>query len=194
MDLSSFLTHKTIKKINSWEEKFNVKVIVCSPSKSRLGVFIPKRHDYHVVRINNNLNKYEFLITLIHEIAHASIWEKYGRRVNPHGDEWKEQYKKMILPFLNPEFFPEDILRPLSNHIINPKASTVRDLELSMILKKYDKHKSTFISEINDGDEFSIDNGKRFVRIEKLRKNYKCKEISTGKLYRFSPLAEVNLI
>ena len=194
MDLSSFLTHKTIKKINSWEEKFNVKVIVCSPSKSRLGVFIPKRHDYHVVRINNNLNKYEFLITLIHEIAHASIWEKYGRRVNPHGDEWKEQYKKMILPFLNPEFFPEDILRPLSNHIINPKASTVRDLELSRMLKKYDKNRSTFLSEINDGDEFYIDNGKRFVRMEKLRKNYQCKEISTGKLYRFSPLAEVNLI
>ena len=194
MDLSSFLTHETIKKINSWEEKFNVKVIVCSPSKSRLGVFIPKRHDYHVIRINNNLNKYEFLITLIHEIAHASIWEKYGRRVNPHGDEWKEQYKKMILPFLNPEFFPEDILRSFSNHMINPRASTVRDMELSKILKKYDKNRSTFISEINDGDEFSIDNGKRFVRIEKLRKNYKCKEISTGKLYRFSPLSEVNLI
>ena len=194
MNLSSFLTHETIKKINSWEEKFNVKVILISPSKSRMGVFIPKRDGYHLVRINNNLNKYEFLITLIHEIAHASIWEKYGKRVNPHGDEWKEQYKKMMLPFLNPEFFPEDILRPLSNHIINPRASIVRDLELSMILKKYDKHKSTFISEINDGDEFYIDNGKRFVRIEKLRKNYQCKEISTGKLYRFSPLAEVNLI
>ena len=194
MDLSSFLTHETIKKINSWEEKFNVKVIVCSPSKSRMGVFIPKRHDYHVVRINNNLNKYAFLITLIHEIAHASIWEKYGRRVNPHGDEWEEQYKKMMLPFLNPEFFPEDILRPLSHHMVNPRASTIRDLELSRILKKYDNNKSTFISEINDGDEFSIDNGKRFVRIEKLRKNYKCKEISTGKLYRFSPLAEVDLI
>ena len=194
MDLSSFLTSETIKKINSWEEKFNVKIIVCSPSKSRLGVFIPKRHDNHVIRINNNLNKYAFLITLIHEIAHAVIWEKYGRRVNPHGEEWKDQYKKMMLPFLNPEFLPEDVLKSLSNHMINPRASSVRDLELSMILKKYDKHKSTFISEINDGDEFSIDNGKRFIRIEKLRKNYKCKEISTGKLYRFSPLAEVNLI
>jgi len=194
VDLSSFLTSETIKKINSWEEKFNIKIIVCSPSKSRLGVFIPKRHDNHVVRINNNLNKYAFLITLIHEIAHAVIWEKYGRRVNPHGEEWKDQYKKMMLPFLNPEFFPEDVLRLLSNHMINPKATTVRDLELYMILKKYDKNRSTFISEINDGDEFSIDNGKRFVRIEKLRKNYKCKEISTGKLYRFSPLAEVKLI
>ena len=194
MDLSSFLTSETIKKIHSWEEKFNVKIIVCSPSKSRLGVFIPKRDDNHVIRINNNLNKYAFLITLIHEIAHAVIWEKYGRRVNPHGEEWKDQYKKMILPFLNPEFFPEDVLRSLSNHMINPRASSFRDLELSMILKKYDKHKSTFISEIHNGDEFSIDNGKRFVRIEKLRKNYQCKEISTGKLYRFSPLAEVKLI
>ena len=194
MDLASFLTSETIKKINSWEEKFNVKIIVCSPSKSRLGVFIPKSHDNHVIRINNNLNKYAFLITLIHEIAHAVIWGKYGRRVNPHGEEWKDQYKKMMLPFLNPEFFPEDVLSSLSNHMINPRASSVRDLELSMILKKYDKHKSTFISEIHNGDEFSIDNGKRFVRIEKLRKNYQCKEISTGKLYRFSPLAEVKLI
>ncbi|HJM16307.1 MAG TPA: SprT-like domain-containing protein, partial [Flavobacteriales bacterium] len=161
---------------------------------SRLGVFIPKRFENHVIRINNNMNEYAFLITLIHEMAHASIWEKYGRRVNPHGEEWKDQYRKMMLPFLNPEFFPEDVLRLLSNHMINPKATTVRDLELYMILKKYDKNRSTFISEINDGDEFSIDNGKRFVRIEKLRKNYKCKEISTGKLYRFSPLAEVKLI
>lgn len=194
MNLSSFLDLKTIEKVRSWEKKFHVEVILTNPSKSRLGVFIPKRHDEHVVRINNNLNKYAFLITLIHEIAHAVIWEKHGRRVNPHGDEWKDQYKKMMLPFLNPKYFPEDILRSLSNHMINPRASTVRDLELSRILKKYDKHKSTLISEIMDGDEFYIDNGKKFVRIEKLRKNYQCKEISTGKLYRFSPLAEVNLI
>ena len=194
MNLSSFLELKTVKKVRSWQKRFNVEIILTNPSKSRLGVFIPKIHDEHVIRINNNLNKYAFLITLIHEIAHAVIWEKYGRRVHPHGDEWKDQYKKMMLPFLNPEFFPEDILRSLSNHMINPRASTVRDLELSRILKKYDKHKSTFISEINDGDEFYIDNGKRFVRIEKLRKNYQCKEISTGKIYRFSPLAEVKFI
>ena len=52
----------------------------------------------------------------------------------------------------------------------------------------------TFINEINDGDEFSVDKGRRFIRIKKLRKNYKCKEVSTGKLYRFSPLAEINRI
>ena len=193
-DISFFLTPSTIKKINSWEEIFNVKVIITSAKSTRLGVFIPKRNGFHIIRINNNLNKYSFLITLIHEFAHASIWRQYRNKVSPHGNEWKNQYRKMILPFLNPRFFPDDILRLLSNHMINPKASTVRDIELSRTLKKYDKIRNTFISDINDGDKFSIDNGKRFIRLEKLRKNYKCKEISTGKLYRFSPLAEVKLI
>tara|TARA_B100000700_G_scaffold311037_1_gene392350 strand:+ start:229 stop:816 length:588 start_codon:yes stop_codon:yes gene_type:complete len=194
LDISFFLTPSTIKKITSWEKSFNVKVIITSPKKTRLGVFIPKRNGCHVIRINNNLNKYSFLITLIHEFAHAIIWKKYRNKVSPHGNEWKEQYKKMILPFLNPIFFPEDILRLLSSHMINPLASTVRDIELTRALRKYDKIRHTFISDINDGDQFFIDSGKRFVRLKKLRKNYKCQEVCTGKLYHFSPLAEVKLI
>ena len=191
MDLSSFLTDETIKKINSWEAKFNVKVIVSSPSKSRLGVFIPKRYGSHLVRINNNLNKYEFLITLIHEMAHASTWKKYRRKVKPHGSEWKEEFRKMILPFINPSFFPNDILMKLSAHLLNPSATTVRDIELTKVLKKYDNKDVITVSEILDGDEFKINNGQQFIRICKLRKNYKCQEISTQKLYRFSPLSEI---
>jgi SprT protein len=191
VDLSSFLTDSTIKKINSWEEQFNVKVIITKPSQSRLGVFIPKRFENHVIRINNNMNEYAFLITLIHEMAHASIWEKYGRKVTPHGIEWKKEFQKMMLPFLNPNFFPEKILKPLSFHMINPKSSTIRDVELSKIINTFDDKDIIFISDLKDGDEFRIRNGKKFRRIEKLRKNYKCIEVNTSKLYRFSPLAEV---
>ena len=42
--------------------------------------------------------------------------------VKPHGDEWKEEFQKMMLRFLNPEYFPDDILKALSRHMINPKA------------------------------------------------------------------------
>ena len=189
--LFPYLNSKAERKILSWEKEFNVKILVGTPSKSRLGVFIPKQFGQHLVKINNNLNKYSFLITLIHEMAHASIWNKYGRRVRPHGSEWKEEFQKMILPFLNPEFFPEDVLRSLSSHMISPKASTVRDISLSEILRKYDEEKIVTISQLKNGDCFKIYDGKSFERIEKLRKNYKCKEISSGKLYRFSPLAEV---
>ena len=189
--LSHFLNKETELKISNWEKEFNVKVIVTNPSKSRLGVFIPKRFSENNIRINNNLNRYSFLITLIHEMAHASIWIKYGRKVNPHGLEWKMEFKRMILPFLHPNYFPEDILSALAKHMILPKASTVRDVDLSTILRKYDVLPSFTIDRILDGDYFEIDNGSQFQKICKLRKNYKCKEIKSGKLYRFSPLAEV---
>lgn len=189
--LSHFLNKETELKISNWEKEFNVKVIVTNPSKSRLGVFIPKRFSENNIRINNNLNRYSFLITLIHEMAHASIWIKYGRKVNPHGLEWKMEFKRMILPFLHPNYFPEDILSALAKHMILPKASTVRDVDLSTILRKYDVLPSFTIDRIKDGDSFEIANGSQFQKICKLRKNYKCKEIKSGKLYRFSPLAEV---
>ena len=189
--LSNFLDKETQEKVTDWEKEFNVKVSVSSPSKSRLGVFIPNRSTENKIRINNNLNKFSFLITLIHEMAHASIWIKYGRKVNPHGEEWKTEFKNMILPFLNPNYFPKDILSSLAKHMINPKASTVRDVNLSRILSKYDKLLSFTIDRIKDGDCFEIANGTQFQKICKLRKNYKCIEIKSGKLYRFSPLAEV---
>lgn len=191
MSLSSFISKQTESTVLGWETEFNVKVIVTSPSQSRLGVFIPKRFGKHVIRINNNMNKYAFLITLIHEMAHASIWNKYGRKVTPHGIEWKNEFQKMMLPFLNPNFFPEKILKPLSLHMINPKSSTIRDVELSKILNNFDNEDIIFLSDLKDGDEFRIRSGKKFRRIEKLRKNYKCVEVNTSKLYRFSPLAEV---
>ncbi len=191
MSLSSFISKKTESIVLGWETEFNVKVIVTSPSQSRLGVFIPKRFENHVIRINNNMNEYAFLITLIHEMAHASIWEKYGRKVSPHGIEWKMEFQKMMLPFLNPNFFPEKILKPLSLHMINPKSSIIRDVELSKIINNFDNEDIIYISDLKDGDEFRIRNGKKFRRIEKLRKNYKCIEVNTSKLYRFSPLAEV---
>ena len=191
MSLSSFISKKTESIVLGWETEFNVKVIVTTPSQSRLGVFIPKRFGNHVIRINNNMNEYAFLITLIHEMAHASIWEKYGRKVSPHGIEWKMEFQKMMLPFLNPNFFPEKILKPLSFHMINPKSSIIRDVVLSKIINNFDNEDIIYISDLKDGDEFRIRNGKKFRRIEKLRKNYKCIEVNTSKLYRFSPLAEV---
>ena len=85
-----------------------------------------------------------------------------------------------MLPFLNPDFFPEDILHSLSLHMINPKASTVRDVELSEILRSYNKSKIITIKDLKDGDYFRVSNGKEFKRIQRLRKNYKCKELLSG--------------
>ena len=100
----------------------------------------------------------------------------------------------MMLNFLTPTIFPEDILKVLSLHLKNPKASTLTDVNLASVLKKYDTNKVLTISDINQGQIFSISNGKIFKKGEKLRKRYKCVEVSTNKVYLFHPLAEVSLI
>ncbi len=37
----------------------------------------------HQITVNATLNKYRFLITLVHEIAHLVAFGNYGRQLNP---------------------------------------------------------------------------------------------------------------
>ena len=193
--LRSYINEQALDIIEKWEKEFDVKIIISNTSsKTRLGVFIPKKKGPHIIRINNDLNKYMFLITLIHEFAHASVWKMYGRHVRPHGDEWKKEFKHMILPFLNPTFFTNSILRHLSLHILHPSASIVRDTSLFNVLREYDDNLKITIDQIQDGDRFRTIDGKEFERICKLRKYYKCKRLETGRFYRVPPFTEIILL
>lgn len=193
-NLSRYIHSDAINKIESWLEDFNLDLVVSRPSKTRLGVFIKRPNTRDRIVINDNLNKYAFLITLIHELAHASVAHKFKNNVRPHGQEWKDEFRKMMISFLTPRFFPNDILECLSKHLINPSSSTSRDVELSTILQKYDNRNIITVHQLDDGDEFKTIDGKKFRRICKLRKNYKCINLENSRLYRVSPLTEVDLI
>ena len=92
----------------------------------------------HQITVNATSNKYRFLITLVHEIGHLVAFEKYGRRIKPHGIEWKQTFQYLMLPFIRPEIFPSSLLPVLAKHFRNPKASSTTDSALSMALKAYD--------------------------------------------------------
>jgi hypothetical protein len=63
-----------------------------------------------------------------------------------------------------------------------------------MALKAYDELKGqTYIFEIEDGITFTTSNGRRFIKIRKRRKRIECKEIDSGRIYLFSPHAEIIL-
>ena len=163
--------------------------------KTRHGDYKSLAEGRHQITINANLNKYRFLITLIHEIAHFETYNRFGRFIKPHGKEWKFTFQRLMLPFLNPDVFPNDILPLLAKHLKNPKASSDTDTVLSMALKQYDEpNGKLFIHEIPLGKTFRLYNGKIFQKGNKRVKRYECIEIKTGKLYLFNPNAEVHLI
>jgi hypothetical protein len=149
----------------------------------------------HEITVNASLNKYRFLITLIHEIAHLVAFEKFGRNIKPHGDEWKFTFQRLMVPFIRPEIFPGQLLPLLARHFKNPTASSDTDTTLSLALKQYDKENDkNYIFEIPYGSVFRIKNGKIFKKLAVRTKRFECIEISSGKTYLFNPNAEVELL
>lgn len=149
----------------------------------------------HQITVNATLNQYRFLITLVHEIAHLVAFEKFGRRILPHGLEWKRTFQILMLPFIRPEIFPSKLLPYLAKHFINPKASSDTDANLSLALKAFDlKNDKSFVFEIPEGSIFRIYNGRLFKKGSVRTKRYECIEIVSGKVYLFQPNAEVELL
>src|SRR5688572_4495594 len=96
------------------------------------------------ITLNKDLNPYLFLVTYIHEVAHLHVFLRYGNRVDPHGEEWKNAFKHLMDPVLKKEVFPEQILHQLSRHMVNPKASSFADAELTRALRSFDKNATQY--------------------------------------------------
>lgn len=149
----------------------------------------------HEITVNASLNKYRFLITLVHEIAHLVAFEKFGRNIKPHGDEWKYSFQKIMVPFIRPEIFPNMLLPLLARHFKNPTASSDTDATLALALKQFDKENDkNYIFEIPYGSIFRIHNGKIFRKGALRTKRYECMELSSERMYLFNPNAEVALL
>ena len=173
----------------------NLTVKVKSERKTRHGDYKRLPNGKHQITVNSNLNSYRFLITLIHEIAHFEAYKEYDRFIKPHGVEWKYTFKHLMLPFLNPDIFPIELLPLLANHFKNPKASSDTDSSLALALRQYDEtNDKTYVFEIPLGQSFKLYNGKVFLKGEKRRKRFECVEVKSGKLYLFNPNAEVELL
>ena len=111
----------------------------------------------------------------------------------PHGIEWKLQFGQILKQFLEKNLFPSDIRNQLILSINNPAASSCADLGLMRVLRKYDEGDEGYclVEEIEEGGVFQISDGRIFKRVKKLRKRIQAIEISTGRMYLFSPIFEV---
>ncbi len=173
----------------------NVHLKIVNERVTRHGDYRKKSNGQHQITVNASLNKYRFLITLIHEIAHLVAFEKYGRMIKPHGIEWKQTFQHLMLPYIHPDIFPTKILPILANHFKNPRASSDTDEKLSLALKQYDPdNDKNYVFEIPLGAQFRLYNGKIFRRGDKRVKRYECVEVNTGRIYLFNPNAEVELL
>lgn len=178
-------------------KQFKVHLKIVNKRVTRHGDYRRLPNGQHLITMNATSNKYQFLITLIHEIAHLVAFEKFGRRIKPHGVEWKQTFKTLMVPFIRPEVFPTKLLPVIAHHFKNPKASSSTDSNLAIALKQYDpvQHReNSYVFELPMGSVFRIYNGKIFKKGKKRIKRYECLEVATGRMYLFQPNAEVEVL
>jgi small nuclear ribonucleoprotein (snRNP)-like protein len=61
-------------------------------------------------------------------------------------------------------------------------------------LHKYDQNYNLILNDIPKGTKFTLKNGMMFVKGEKLRKRYQCKELISGKNYTVHGFAEIQIL
>jgi len=182
--LQNYLPPDTYEAVLNYLRQYKVHLTVARERKSILGDYRHRtHHTNHRISVNGNLNKYSFLITLLHELAHLLTFEQYGNRVMSHGNEWKMIYAQLLDQFLKHHNFPPDIEKELILSLRNPAASSCAEEGLLRVLRKYDAegHKYFLIEEILAHAIFRTSDGRIFQKGEKLRKRFKCEEVKTGK-------------
>ena len=193
--LSKYIPEHAVKPVFDLIVVNQVHLKIVNERTTRHGDYRKGLSGKHEITVNSSLNKYKFLITLIHEIAHLVAFEKFGRHIKPHGNEWKYSFQQLMLPFIRPEIFPNQILPLLARHFKNPSASSDTDATLSLALKQFDpQNDKNYIFEIPYGSVFRIHNGKIFKKVALRVKRYECLEVNSGRIYLFNPNAEVEVI
>lgn len=173
-----------------------VDVKVSRPRLTKLGDHRPPRptSPRHRISVNEDLNPFAFLTTLLHEIAHVDVWARHAgrrRRPRPHGPEWKHAFATILAPVVAARWLPDDVAAALGSYMRNPAAMSCSDRRLVLALARYDDPatRRQRVEDIPLGGLFRVANGRVFCRGLRMRTRYLCVDPRTGAEYRVHALA-----
>jgi SprT protein len=201
--LEPYLPDQSVGFFVDWLLDNKVRLRISNSRSTKLGDYrSPRPGAAPVISVNRNLNKYSFLITLVHEMAHHIVTEVHHpvisfrrkKRPKPHGAEWQSRYRDLMYPLMNQAVLPRDIIDVMEKYLENPKASTSADQALFRALKNYDvPDGSEYIEKLPFDTVFYLRNGRSFRKKEKMRKRYRCISHDNGRSYLFNPMTQVYL-
>lgn len=187
--LEKYLPQNTLLYLRKWFSDYYIHIKVTKNRNSKLGDYRKLRDNSHEITINSTLAPQLFFFVLTHELAHLIAFEKYGRRISPHGNEWKLTFREMLLESLN--VYEEDLKPIIIKFSHSPKANFMAspDLVKYFHIETHDDNLQ-YIEELSKGDQFVYRN-QTYLLEGLIKKNYLCMNLATGRKYSFKPLARV---
>src|SRR4051812_28177330 len=138
--LSKYMPVPAVELCAKWIVQKNIHLKLTRGRASKFGDYMPlSPGEGHRITVNHDLNKYSFLLTFIHEVAHLETFNKFKRRVDPHGNEWKNEFRVLLKEFVERNIFPADVSAAITSYMQNPAASSCSDINLLRSLRKYDE-------------------------------------------------------
>lgn len=177
--------------------KYPVRFAIKAPRNTKLGDYRPPIGDekHHRISVNGNLNRYSFLITTLHEFAHLEAFVRYGSRIRPHGEEWKQTYRNLLWPAIASGKLPKVIENALMKSLANTKASSCSDTQLSRVLRQFDTQQDDTLTleELPKNATFALQ-GRHFRKGDLRRTRFLCEEIHSRRNFLIHALATVQHI
>ena len=192
------LPSSTWKYVLDLLQGYPVVVQVVPHRVTKLGDYRPPRlgEFWHRITVNEDLNVYAFLVTLLHEIAHlrvAAMQLKGTKKYKPHGIEWKKEFTKLVEPIIEGSMVPRDLCVALAATLQRPRAATCSDRLLTLALSQYDQivDNCVHVDQLEVGSCFQLQDGRQFILGDRVRSRYRCIELASGIEFRIHYLARV---
>lgn len=187
--LEKYLPENTLPFLRKWFGEYYIHIKITKGRNSKLGDYRKMPDKSHQITINSTLPPQLFFFVLTHELAHLIAFEDFGRRISPHGAEWKQTFRTMILESIS--IYSEEVKPIMIKFSKSPKANFMAspDLVKYFRIDNY-SDETSYIEDLKVGDCF-IYRKHTYIIEEKLKKNYLCQNIGTSKKYIFKPLARV---
>ena len=187
--LEKFLPENALPYLKIWFGSYPCHLKITKNRNSKLGDYRKLPDKSHQITVNGTLEPQLFFFVLTHELAHLIAFEKYGRRISPHGVEWKQTFREMLLESLT--VYAEDLRPIIQKFSKSPKANFMAspDLVKYFHVPKEDDEQ-TFIENLKKGELFEYKK-EIFVIEETTKKRYLCKNIKSSRKYYFRNLARV---
>ena len=196
MDLKPLLPYlpkeEVLPLLGQWLKNKEFELSINKPRATKLGDFRPPKKGARAkITLNSNLGKYQFLTTLVHEIAHLKVWNAHGRNAAPHGIEWKTTFGAMLIELEKECTWPEEYRLAILNHATQPKSAVGGDPRLQKAILSLDSDSAfTLLADINIGTVFFF-KGRQFQKLEKKRTRALVKEIASQKKFTIPLVAQV---
>lgn len=190
--LKSYLPENALSFLKIWFADYPIHIKITRNRNSKLGDYRKMPDQSHQITINSTLEPDLFFFVLTHELAHLIAFEKFGRRISAHGNEWKTTFAQMILESL--EIYPQDLQIILKKFSKSPKANFMSSSDLVRYFH-FDQLKDdeVFVESLQIGDRFIYREDAYKVE-EKRKKLYLCINSTNAKKYLFKPLAKVQKV